>query len=518
MENENANKYEQNKRINENDTKHATHIPESVSDKLYDSIVRIEKENEIGTGFFIKIIINGNAKKFIFTCCHVLDENDISFKKTVSFFYGKKYEEKNFLIKLNQDERFIKCYEQREKDVTVIEVLEKDKIPENKFLIPDLSYKYGYDIYKNGKFILAGYPNDIIYEKERHLASGEIKDIKDFEFSHTLQTSHGSSGSPICLFNNIQVIGIHKQGHRNKPINYGTFIGIIIDDLEKNYPNLKKIKPIYNNSCFFSLEYFSSEENLNNQIKIFEAQQHQSKDNYLLSISDLEEYINSHEINGLSKQYLKNLMLFEDIENNYERIIENYTDDYGIWKDFDFILKGEDKALFDKYIYFLAGFLKSLISVNSKIHLKNKCELYHGDIIEINDLIDFENNINEIICFKPFICGTSIKRNALSYIHRKTNKIKALFIINYEYKNYYIPECFDISVLSKYKMEQERLFCAFTFFKIIKVVKLNEEMAEIYLNYIGKHKNLETRLTFINHGYAIQYNSNKNMIESVEIK
>ena len=51
MGNENANKYEQNKRINENDTKHATHIPESVSDKLYDSIARIEKENEIGTGF-----------------------------------------------------------------------------------------------------------------------------------------------------------------------------------------------------------------------------------------------------------------------------------------------------------------------------------------------------------------------------------------------------------------------------------------------------------------------------------
>ena len=67
-------------------------------------------------------------------------------------------------------------------------------------------------------------------------------------------------------------------------------------------------------------------------------------------------------------------------------------------------------------------------------------------------------------------------------------------------------------------MEQERLFSAFTFFKIIKVVKLNEEMAEIYLNYVGKHKNLEARLKFINHGYAIQYNANKNMIELVEIK
>ena len=44
-------------RVNEIDTKHAPYIPESATDTLYNSIVRIEKKNLIGTGFFMKIII-----------------------------------------------------------------------------------------------------------------------------------------------------------------------------------------------------------------------------------------------------------------------------------------------------------------------------------------------------------------------------------------------------------------------------------------------------------------------------
>ena len=43
-------------RVNEIDTKHAPYIPESATDTLYNSIVRIEKKNLIGTGFFMKII------------------------------------------------------------------------------------------------------------------------------------------------------------------------------------------------------------------------------------------------------------------------------------------------------------------------------------------------------------------------------------------------------------------------------------------------------------------------------
>ena len=90
-----------NERVNENDTNHATHISESASDKLYNSIVRIEKENVIGTGFFMKIRIKEQIKHFFFTCFHVIKKNDITSKKTINIFYGKKNDEKKLSFKLD---------------------------------------------------------------------------------------------------------------------------------------------------------------------------------------------------------------------------------------------------------------------------------------------------------------------------------------------------------------------------------------------------------------------------------
>ena len=188
MGNENIQTNISNNRINENDTKHATSIPESVSDKLYNSIVRIEKANEKGTGFFIKILIRNKLKHFLFTCFHVIKKNDIDSKKQIDLFYGKKNNETKISIILDNKERYISYFE-GEKDVTVIEMIDKDKVPENKYLLAELSYKYGYDIYKNGKFLLAGYPRDSLYENERHISSGEIKEIDGFEFEHSLGTS-----------------------------------------------------------------------------------------------------------------------------------------------------------------------------------------------------------------------------------------------------------------------------------------------------------------------------------------
>ena len=236
MGNEN---YQQEKYKNENDTKHAVYISETASDKLYNSIVRIEKGNVIGTGFFMKVLITNQLKHFLFTCQHVIRKEDINSKIAINLFYGKKNYEQKIVFKLDKQERFMISFED-EKDATIIEILESDNISEDKYLLADLSYKYGYDIYKNGKYLLAGYPADNIYEKERHISSGKITSMNEYEFRHTLDTRQGSSGAPICLFENVQVIGMHKGGDRVMPINYGTFIGSIIDELEKEYKPIKK--------------------------------------------------------------------------------------------------------------------------------------------------------------------------------------------------------------------------------------------------------------------------------------
>ena len=89
----------------------------------------------------------------------MIDQNDINSKSPIEIFYGKRNNETKKEIILDNSHRFIALFK-KNKDITAIEILEKDGIPEDKYLFADLGYKYGYDIYKNGKFILAGYPED----------------------------------------------------------------------------------------------------------------------------------------------------------------------------------------------------------------------------------------------------------------------------------------------------------------------------------------------------------------------
>ena len=132
--------------------------------------------------------------------------------------------------------RFIRAFE-NEKDITIIEIIESDEIPDNKFLSPDLNYSAGYNNYSGEKIIVAGYPIDKV-NKGRHISSGEIIEImNDIEFKHNADTKNGSSRSPICSFDKQYVIGIHKQGDRKDKCNYGTFIGSVLDELQTNKAN-----------------------------------------------------------------------------------------------------------------------------------------------------------------------------------------------------------------------------------------------------------------------------------------
>ena len=69
--------------------------------------------------------------------------------------------------------------------------------------------------------------------KSTHAASGKILKITNtIEFNHNADTDYASSGSPVILFSNNKVIGIHKKrGSGN--YNEGTFIGELIEGLSK---------------------------------------------------------------------------------------------------------------------------------------------------------------------------------------------------------------------------------------------------------------------------------------------
>jgi len=209
---------------------YADYIPESISDKLYNSIVRIEFYNVEATGFFMKFKINNKEMKCLFTCFHVISDNDINKEITIDIYFGKKGKEHHRTIELEKDLRFMKAYEK--KDVTLIEIIDNDRISESKYLTPDFDYEYCYQNYLFEKFYLAGYPQNHF---ERCISSGIIIGINNYHFYHVLDTRHGSSGSPI-VNNKLDVIGINNSGGKNS----GTFICKILDTLKELFVNNKK--------------------------------------------------------------------------------------------------------------------------------------------------------------------------------------------------------------------------------------------------------------------------------------
>ena len=304
------------------------HIPDSSVKEIFNSVVRIETDLKRATGFFLKIKIKDRELNSLITNDHVISQDDVNLMKKIYIYYDSKEKEITKQIILNSSERFIRCFPDP-KDITVIEIKNYDYIPDYKFLIPDSDYKVGYNsyyIYYLEKFFLAGYPAvDCIRDGERHITSGRINKIyyNLIEFEHTLDTKSGSSGSPICLLKNGKVIGVNKAHLENSPygnlsINVGTFIGVIIDELEKEYYLLPKINNKYNSDYYSS---YKSGLTKSKKRKSFDS----DDDNYLnksydAKISKMDNLkkilskIKTRHNKRISKMKNKNFSLFE--ENN----------------------------------------------------------------------------------------------------------------------------------------------------------------------------------------------------------
>lgn len=121
-------------------------IPEEITDALSNSIARIEyltdsSHNSVSTSFFIKLKIKEKSYDFLFTCEHSLGEKEIQSEIIISLYFGKAKKERLLEIRLDKKERFIKAY--KDLDVTIIQILPKDNISEDKFLLPDFNYING---------------------------------------------------------------------------------------------------------------------------------------------------------------------------------------------------------------------------------------------------------------------------------------------------------------------------------------------------------------------------------------
>ena len=237
--------YGENERRDEIQIGDSKPVPMDIANKAMKSICKIIikgiNNNYIsGSGFFMKI---SKSLKCLITNYHVIPPNIINQNIELQLLNEKK-------MKLDISNRYIQFLKEP-KDTTIIQIKETDSIYKDiEFLGYDSNYKdNGYDIYKEIDVFTLQHP----LGNGTSCASGIIKEInpvdyeidnkyfKLFEFAHNIPTEQGSSGCPIILLtkniNLIQVIGIHKEGNYEENINYGTFIGEIIKDINKNYIN-----------------------------------------------------------------------------------------------------------------------------------------------------------------------------------------------------------------------------------------------------------------------------------------
>ena len=175
------------------------------------SLCFIKTQNTSGSGFLIKLFKGTQDFFCLMTCEHVIKKEMVNQRKTISFFYDSINAKLKEII-LNPDERFrnLNINEMEYNlNAIAIEILPKDDIPKEYFLLPDIKNIYNFNNLKNENVLIIQYPKG-----QLSYAYGKIKEINKikYEFSHLVSTNVGSSGSPIFLKDSIQVIGIHRGG------------------------------------------------------------------------------------------------------------------------------------------------------------------------------------------------------------------------------------------------------------------------------------------------------------------
>ena len=180
--------------------------------------------NQLGSGFLIKFSKGEKEFYCLMTNEHVVTKKMVENKITIDVYYDS--EDKNREIELNSKERFIKDFKDITIDATVIQILPKDNISNDYFLLPQKDYMDNYDKFIGKEITIIQYP-----QGEMNFADGTILertplDRAKYEFVYDASTDEGSSGSPIFLKGTKEVIGIHKFGSGNKNIkkNFGDFI------------------------------------------------------------------------------------------------------------------------------------------------------------------------------------------------------------------------------------------------------------------------------------------------------
>ena len=199
-------------------------------------------DNGKGSGFFTKFKRNNKLFYCLLTNQHVIEPEMIVDGYEIIIKYDN--ESKELKIKLDKQERIILCLKKILKiDVTLIEIIPKDKIDDSYFLIPKTIDSLSSLIGKNIQIIQYPLGGDLSF------SNGKIKEVynkNENYFFHDASTEAGSSGSPIAFDGEDKVFAIHKGASKDSDSNVGIFIRNIIE-MMKDYKKNGKYREYYDN-------------------------------------------------------------------------------------------------------------------------------------------------------------------------------------------------------------------------------------------------------------------------------
>ena len=184
------------------------------------SLCKIFIKEQISSGFLIKFFKGDKDFFCLMTNEHSITKDMVAQKEKFRFYF--KNEDETREIILDPSERYIKDFTCVGIDAIVIEILPKDDIKNDNFLLANLDYLYNSNELINKDIIILQYPKG-----KSSYSLGKIKDIKNNYMFYSASTTFGSSGSPIFLKGNKKVIGIHKGSSGKKDLNLGLLIGPI---------------------------------------------------------------------------------------------------------------------------------------------------------------------------------------------------------------------------------------------------------------------------------------------------
>ena len=182
----------QKKRQNEVKTDNEIYTIDSSLYNVCPSICKILYSNKKGTGFLIKLYLKDAPLFCLMTNEHIITKEMIENNNEIEVFYDNQKE--RIKIVLDNSERFIRNFKDKNLDYTVVEILGKDNIDKKYYLLPNLDYNEdNYKSLNNKKIYIVQFPGG---NKLGH-SSGDIVRIENYELAHKASTEPGSSRSPI---------------------------------------------------------------------------------------------------------------------------------------------------------------------------------------------------------------------------------------------------------------------------------------------------------------------------------